>query len=200
MEMESVTPLRLKKPTLLRPPTFSNREKTDAKQKQGDNSQACTVLLLFSQKHRHAAMQKTTKEQNQNSQRISLSGTALTRTTMTTLITALILAGLVFWLMVATPVVLHRWSPETSGGRSDPVLPSSGETVILSAPQKAPAAAARSVYRCTASNIHQMPSLYCDVRQSAFHRLSNEAETSYYLTVSKKKIVQIIKQSIQVSF
>ncbi len=56
-EMESVTPMRLKKPTPLRPPTFSNREKTDAKQKQGDNSQACTVLSLFSQKLGHTAMQ-----------------------------------------------------------------------------------------------------------------------------------------------
>lgn len=32
----------------------------------------------------------------------------------------------------------HRWPPETSGDRSDPVLPSSGETVILSAPKKCP--------------------------------------------------------------
>lgn len=56
-EMECVTPLRLKKPTPLRPPTFLNREKTDVKQKQGDNSQACTVLLLFSQKLSHTAMQ-----------------------------------------------------------------------------------------------------------------------------------------------
>lgn len=55
--MESVTPMRLKKPTPLRPPTFSNREKTDAKQKQGDNSQAHTVLSLFSQKLGHTAMQ-----------------------------------------------------------------------------------------------------------------------------------------------
>lgn len=62
-EMESVTPRRLKKPTPLRPPTFSNREKTDAKQKQGDNSQTCTVLLLFSQKprpHCNAANHKRT--------------------------------------------------------------------------------------------------------------------------------------------
>lgn len=48
--MKSATPMRLKKHTPLWPPTFSNREKTDAGQKQGDNSQARTVLSLFSQK------------------------------------------------------------------------------------------------------------------------------------------------------
>lgn len=84
---------------------------------------------------------------------------------MTTLIVAFILARLVFWLMALTAVALHRWSPETSGARSDPVLPSSGTTMILSAHKKkkkrAPAAAAKCVYSCTASNIHQMPSLQC---------------------------------------
>ncbi len=80
---------------------------------------------------------------------------------MTTLIMALISAGLVFWLMAPTAVALHRWSPETSGARSDPVLPSSGDTMILSAPKKVPVAAAKCVYSCTASNIHQMPSLQC---------------------------------------
>lgn len=122
----------------LRPPTFSNREKTDAKQKQGDNSQACTVLSLFSQKLGRTAMQQTTKEQIQDSQSISFSGTVLTRTIMTTLIMALISAGLVFWLMASTAAAPHRWSPETSGARSDPVLPSSGETVILSGPKTDP--------------------------------------------------------------
>lgn len=57
MEMESVTPMRLKRPAPLRSPTFSNRDKTDAEQKQGDNSQASTVLSLFSQKLGHTAMQ-----------------------------------------------------------------------------------------------------------------------------------------------
>lgn len=55
-----------------------------------------------------------------------------------TLIMALILARLVFWLMAPTALALHRWSPETSGTRSDPVLPSSGETMILSALKKCP--------------------------------------------------------------
>lgn len=55
---------------------------------------------------------------------------------MTTLIVAFILARLVFWLMALTAVALHRWSPETSGARSDPVLPSSGTTMILSAHKK----------------------------------------------------------------
>lgn len=34
-----------------------------------------------------------------------------------TLITALILAGLVFWLMASTTAAPHRWSPETSGSQ-----------------------------------------------------------------------------------
>lgn len=34
-----------------------------------------------------------------------------------TLITALILAGLVFWLMAPTTAAPHRWSPETSGSQ-----------------------------------------------------------------------------------
>lgn len=80
---------------------------------------------------------------------------------MTTLIMALILARLVLWLMAPTAVALYRWSPESSGARFDPVLPSSGETIILSAPKKAPVAAAKCVYSCTASNIHQMASLQC---------------------------------------
>lgn len=139
-EMESVTPRRLKKPTPLRPPTFSNRDKTDAKQKQGDNSQARTVPLADSHKSsgRAAMQQKNTNSPIQDSQSVSFSGTVLTRTIMTTLITALISARLVFWLMAPTAVAPHRWSPRTSGVRSDPVLPSSGETMILSAPPPRP--------------------------------------------------------------
>lgn len=57
-----------------------------------------------------------------------------------TLITALILAGLVFWLMAPTAVAPHRWSPETSGARSDPVLLSSGgDDDSISPPTPTPA-------------------------------------------------------------
>lgn len=148
--------MRLKKPTPLRPPTFSNREKTDAKQKQGDNSQSSHCS------HKSWATLQCSKPQTGRSKKsISFSGTVLTRTIMTTLIMSLISVGLVFWLMAPTAMVLHRWSPEASGASFDPVLPSSGETMILSAPKKAPVAAAKCVYSCTASNIHQMPSLQC---------------------------------------
>lgn len=93
-----------------------------------------------------------------------------------TLITALILAGLVFWLMAPTAAAPHRWSPETSGARSDPVLPSCGETMILSAHRIKSAQC--SCQECLQLHRikHSSNAIFtvCDVGQSAFHRLSND--------------------------
>lgn len=91
--------------------------------------------------HKSSATLQCSKPQKSRSKTRNAShfqGTVLTRTIMTTLIMALILAGLVFWLMAPTAAAPHRWSPEASGARSDPVLPSSGETMILSAPKTDP--------------------------------------------------------------
>lgn len=91
-----------------------------------------------------------------------------------TLIMALILAGLVFWLMAPTAVALHRWSPETSGARSDPVLPSSGEMMILSAPIKCPLQLPSVLQLHCIKHSSNAIFTVCDVGQSAFHRLSND--------------------------
>lgn len=95
-------------------------------------------LAVLTKARPHCNAAKTQNRHIQNSQSVSFSGTVLTRTITTSLITALISAGLVFWLMAPTAVAPHRWSRGTSGARSDPVLPSSGATVILSAPKKCP--------------------------------------------------------------
>lgn len=91
---------------------------------------------------------------------------------MTTLIMALISAGAgvlgngpdLLWLYSGG--LLRPPEPDLT-----PSCPQLGETSL-----SAPAAAAKCVYSSTASNIHQMPSFtVCDVRQSAFHRLSTDA-------------------------
>lgn len=159
--MESVTPMRLKKPTPLRPPTFSNREKTDAKQEQGDNSQACTVLLLFSQKarphcnavnHKRADPTLTkhlTFRDSVNKNNYDNSDYGLDLGWAGVLVNGPDCCG-------STQVVSRDlWSqiwpcPALIWGDDDSI-----------SPQKAPVAAAKCVYSCTASNIHQMPSLQC---------------------------------------
>lgn len=160
--VESVTPMGLKKPTPLRPQTFSKGDKTDAEKNQEENSQACPFPSPFSQKVRthcttvkpQTGSSKTHKGSqfqwsvNKNNYDKSDYGFDLSQ------------AGVL--VNGPTAVAQHRWSPETSGARSDPVLPSCGQKMILSSPpKKVPAAAAKSVYSWTASNIYQMPSLQC---------------------------------------
>lgn len=135
----------------------------------------------------HCSAENHKNEQIQDSQCFSVSGTVLARTIMTTLITTLILAGLVFWLTALTPAVLHRWSLETSGVKSDPVLPSSGETMILSASPKKKVkkkkkrkkeSACCSCQECLQLRCIKLSSnaifIVCYMKQSAFHRLSND--------------------------
>lgn len=173
--MESVTPMGLKKPTPLRPQTFYKGDKTDAEKNQEENSQACTIPSLFSQKARthcsavkpQTGSSKTHKGSqfqwsvNKNNYDKSDYGFDLGR------------AGVL--VNGPTAVAQHRWSPETSGARSDPVLPSSGQTMILSSLQKS---ACCSCQVCLQLNRikHLSNAIFtvCDVRQSAFHRLSND--------------------------
>lgn len=90
------------------------------------------------------------------------------------LITALIAAELVSGggLTAPTAPTLRRWSPETSGARSDPVLLSSvgGGGGLKRAHGRA---------KCVYSRLkHSSNAIFrvCDVGQSAFHRLSNAVE------------------------
>lgn len=131
--------------------------------KQGDNSQARRLVSLFSQKLDHTATPFATDGQIPRLTKHLIFRDGVNRNNYDTLITALILAGLVFWLMAPTAGALHRWSPETSGARSDPVLLSTGgrRWFCQTPPKKVPTAAAKCVYSCAASNIHQMPSLQC---------------------------------------
>lgn len=160
-EMASVTPMRLKKLTPLRPPTFfqlrQNRCKAETR-RQFTGAHSPLTALTKARPHCNAVHHK---QADPRLTKHLIFRDSVNKNNYDTLIMALILAGLVFWLMAPTAAALHRWSPETSGARSDPVLPSSGETMILSAPQKVPIAAAKCVYSCTTSNIHQMPSLQC---------------------------------------
>lgn len=108
-----------------------------------------------------------------------------------TLITVLITAALVFGLMAPTAPSLHRWSPEASGARSDPVSLSSGKGWLCQA-WNVPTAAAKCVYSCAASNIHHMPSLQC-VMWGNQHFTGCQMMSKQSLAGSvKKKMVQIL--------
>lgn len=162
-EMESVTLMRLKKTTPLRPPTFSNREKTDVKQKQGDDSQAHADLLLFSQKaqaRRNAVNHKRAHPRltehlifrdgvNKNNYDNSDCGLHLGQ--------AGVLVNGSDCCCSTQVVSWDLWSQIWPR----PALIWDDDDSISPQKKRAPAAAAKCVYSCTTSNIHQMPSLQC---------------------------------------
>lgn len=122
--------MRLRKLAPSRPPTFfsnlrQNRCKAETRRQFTGAHSLLTVLTKArahcSTVHRKPADPKLTER--------LISRDSVNKNNYDTLIMALILAGLASWLMAPTAVALHRPASETSGTRSDPVLPSSGETI-----------------------------------------------------------------------
>lgn len=93
-----------------------------------------------------------------------------------TLITALILAGLVFWLMAPTTAAPHRWSPETSGSQiwPRPALMWGDDDSISPLKKSAQCSCQECLQLHRIKHSSNAIFTVCDVGQSAFHRLSND--------------------------
>lgn len=119
-EMATVTPMRLKKLAPLRPPTFFLFFlPAETKQMQSRNKETIHRHSQSSRcSHRKLRPHRGEVHGKRADPRLTkrlIFRDSVNKNNYDTLITALILAGLVFWLMAAAAP--HRWSPETSGSQ-----------------------------------------------------------------------------------